>query len=568
MNRDGGVQTFVFKRNNPKLENRESRIEDTSENSLNGKKQQGFSWLFKKNVKTEVPQKKSSDSDFLNTDLVVKQKNESINEDKTALLVKKIRNSEEKLVCPKVDLMTGQITYPILEEIGEHESSVDFLENLTSSSTAILEKSVYEQLVVCPQHPNSFDVNARLYCPGCNSMDIEKLHLFEHKICGYIAEKKNFEVSVWGVISKCPSCKKEIKDNKKEFRIPAMWYTCQSCKEKFDDVKIKLHCRKFNHDFETNMGQTISIPCYKLKHAKFNSDFDLSLISNFRDLLTQHGFNSEENFSKKGKSGHYHNIDLFASHSDNSTIFTFIFKSGKEIDESEINAKIIQVLDCTPTKTIIIGSLSDEAKSIASKYNISVIDSQKVEDSSSSFSQILSDDLKKTKKLEEEQRKAVKLEEEQRKAVKLEEERRKAEKLEEEQRKAAKLEEERRKAEKLEEEQRKAAKLEEERRKAEKLEEERRQAAKLEEERRKAEKLKEELRKAEKLEEELRKAEKLEEERRKAAKLEEERRKAEKLEEDRREAEKREEILKKLEETKKQLKNLKSSFGESKAEEM
>ncbi len=362
MNRDGGVQTFVFKRNNPKLESRESRIEDTSENSLNGKKQQGFSWLFKKNVKTEVPQKKSSDSDFLNTDLVVKQKNDSINDDKTALLVKKIRNSEEKLVCPKVDLMTGQITYPILEEIGEHESSVDFLENLTSSSTAILEKSVYEQLVVCPQHPNSFDVNARLYCPGCNSMDIEKLHLFEHKICGFISEKKNFEVSEGGIISKCPSCKKEIKDNKKELRIPAMWYTCQSCKEKFDDVKIKLHCRKFNHDFETNMGQTISIPCYKLKHAKFNSDFDLSVISNFRDLLTQHGFNSEENFSQKGKSGHYHHINLFASHSDISTIFTFIFKSEKEIDESEINAIIIQVLDCTPTKTVIIGSLSDKAK--------------------------------------------------------------------------------------------------------------------------------------------------------------------------------------------------------------
>ena len=246
MNHDDGVQTFVFKRNNPKLESRESRIEDTSENSLNGKKQQGFSWLFKKNVKTEVPQKKSSDSDFLNTDLVVKQKNDSISDDKVALLVKKIRNSEEKLVCPKVDLMTGQITYPILEEIGERESSVDFLENLTSSSTGILEKSVYERLVICPQHPDSFDVNARLYCPRCNSMDTEKLHLFEHKICGYISEKKNFEVSEGGIISKCPSCKKEIKDNKKELRIPAMWYTCQSCKEKFDDVEIKLHCRKFS----------------------------------------------------------------------------------------------------------------------------------------------------------------------------------------------------------------------------------------------------------------------------------------------------------------------------------
>ena len=488
----------MFKRNNPKLESRDSQIEDISENSLNGKKQQGFSWFFKKNVKTEVPQKQSSDSGFLNTDLVVKQKNDSINDDKVALLVKKIRNSEEKLVCPKVDLMTGQITYPILEEIGERESSVDFLENLASSSTNILEKSVYERLVVCPQHPDSFDVNARLYCPRCNSMDTEKLHLFEHKICGYISEKKNFEFSEGGIISKCPSCKKVIKDSKKELRIPAMWYTCQGCKEKFDDVAIKLHCRKFNHDFEINMGQIISIPCYKLKHAEFNSDFDLSVISNFRDLLTQHGFNSEENFSQKGKSGHYHNIDLFASNSNNSTIFTFIFKSEKEINESEINAKIIQVLDCTPTKTIIIGTLSDKAKSIASKYNISVIDSQKLEDVSLPFSQILTDEIKTAKTLEEERRKAEK----------------------------------------------------------------------LEEDRRKAEKLEEELRKAEKLEEELRKAEKLEEERRKAEKLEEERRKAEKLEEERKEAEKREGILKKIEETKKQLKNLKSSFGESKAEEM
>ena len=87
-------------------------------------------------------------------------------------------------------------------------------------------------------------------------------------------------------------------------------------------------------------------------------------------------FISEEDHSLKGKSGHYHNIDLIATNPNTATIFLYVLKSENEIDQPGINSKIIQSLDCNPTKTIIIGNLSDKAKSLASRYDISVIDSR------------------------------------------------------------------------------------------------------------------------------------------------------------------------------------------------
>jgi len=66
-----------------------------------------------------------------------------------------------------------------------------------------------------------FSSSMRLYCPKCRSMNVDKLNLFEHKKCGYIAESTNFDFTNSSQ-SVCPSCKKEIKNFDKEIRVPAM----------------------------------------------------------------------------------------------------------------------------------------------------------------------------------------------------------------------------------------------------------------------------------------------------------------------------------------------------------
>jgi len=226
-------------------------------------------------------------------------------------------------------------------------------------------------------------------------MNIEKMHLLEHRVCGCISEKRNFGDENDETIMKCPSCRKIIKNSKNELRIPAMWYSCIACKEKFDDVKMRMRCRAYNHDVETNMLRTVSIPCYRLKNLNLRTDSDSSLIVSLRQIFSEYGFTSEDDCSSRGKSMHFHNVDLVGKDSNNNTIFTYIAKPKQEIDESEINAKIIPILDCSPTKTIIIGSFSEKAKSIAFQYNIDLIESEDKSTIISYFKEILNQGFKK-----------------------------------------------------------------------------------------------------------------------------------------------------------------------------
>jgi len=183
--------------------------------------------------------------------------------------------------------------------------------------------------------------------------------------------------------------------DKNELRIPAMWYSCVACKEKFDDVKMRMRCRAYNHDIETNMLRTVSIPCYRLKNLNLRTDSDSSLILNLCQIFSDYGFTSEDDCSTRGKSKHFHNVDLVGKDSNNNTIFTYIAKPKQEIDESEINAKIIPILDCSPTKTIIIGTFSEKAKSIAFQYNIDLIESEDKDTIISYFKEILNHEFKK-----------------------------------------------------------------------------------------------------------------------------------------------------------------------------
>jgi len=460
----------MFHRIKTKLEKKdELPTEDDNQKSVKNELTTGFSKILgmKKNQESDISSSKSDQKESVES----REKNEIFesggkDQDKISSLIRIIKSSNEKIIAPKLELSTGLFTYPQLAEIGEDPKNIQFLENLTSDSIDLLEKIIYERIAVCPQHPNSLEANVRLYCPKCSSTNVEKLHLFEHKACGYISQTKNFTTGNSEL--ECPSCKKSIKDKQKELRIPAMWYNCNSCKEKFDEVIIKLYCRKFNHDFDPIMAGIISIPGFIMKDSQSTSDYHPSLLSNIKDLLQEYNFISEENHTLKGKSGHYHNIDLIATNTNTDTFFIYVLKSENAIEESGINSKIIQVLDCNPTKSVIIGQVSEKAKSLATRYDISIIESYEKDVVLSSLSEILIDTFT-TEKLENGSH--ILKEENDKLRQKLEEEKLVEEKLVEEKLVEEKLVEEKLVEEKLVEE--KLAdrrKLEKERLEAEKIE--------------------------------------------------------------------------------------------------
>lgn len=372
----------------------ESKIEKTLEAKIEAKLISKLEEKLGSKVKTELIQDKMLDKQEFKKSV----KSVSPESEKISKLISVIESSREKMIVPLISMDQGTISYPILTQIGEDDDNFDFLEKLASPNFDILERSVYERLVVCPDHPGSMSTSVRINCPHCSSIDILKLHLIEHKRCGYISENKNFEISEDGTITHCPSCKKQIHDANKEIARPAMWYSCNGCNEKFDDVSVKLHCRKFNHDFEISNAHSILIPGFKIKNYADTSNASISPILNqLKKLLGSFGFSAEENHTVIGKSGNHYRINIYGEDEHKRTTFIFIKNPNAESDNSELNSKIIEVLDTSPTVTILIGfpSISEKAKTITSNYNISIITEKEPNKILSSIKDILSNKVPK-----------------------------------------------------------------------------------------------------------------------------------------------------------------------------
>lgn len=295
--------------------------------------------------------------------------------EKIKKLVEIITSSDEEAINPVINFEKNRITYPLLTKIGENEDDVEYLEKISSNSTGILEREVYERLIVCPQHPQDLSVSVRMYCPNCSSMDIRKLHLIEHKVCGYIAEKDEYGIVSVNDIRTCPNCKRQIKDHKKEIRLPGQWNKCNSCNKKFDNPKIKLRCRRFYHDFDLDSVESIVIPRYRIKENAGENINILTLIPQLKKILNSLGFTVAELTSVKGKSGVSHQTDIFAQNNENKTIAVFIKTAKEVVEETEINSTLVSVLDINPTWTIFIGipSVSERASAMASTHKMIVV---------------------------------------------------------------------------------------------------------------------------------------------------------------------------------------------------
>ncbi len=293
---------------------------------------------------------------------------------KSIRLIEEVRKLEDRTIKPFVDYNEGRLFYPILSKIGEVQDNIEYLDSLVTDG--ILEQKIYEKLIVCPIHPDTFSSSVRLYCPSCHSMNVEKLNLFEHKKCGYITESSNFDFSD-NNDSHCPSCKKPIKNFEKEIRIPAMWYQCNDCSEKFDNAIIKLHCRKHEHDFDTNSGQFVTTFSYKLKNSEISINSDISQIKDeLLNLLQGFNFTAKLNVSIKGKSGNVHEIPIYGKNkTTNDSILIFIKNQPDGIDQSDMNSILVPKLDINPTNTLLVtmSDINEGVDSLAKHYGIHLI---------------------------------------------------------------------------------------------------------------------------------------------------------------------------------------------------
>ena len=354
----------------------ESKLESASESKLESASESKLNLIL--NDESKKIENTSASKVPLNYDSELLKSSTS----RIAILIEEVLKVKDVTITPVFDYSNDQIIYPILSTIGESPNNTAFLEDLVTDG--VLDKQIYEKLIVCPLHPNSISSTVRVYCPKCNSMHIEKLNLFEHKKCGHIMEDKNASFDSDSPI--CPSCSKEIKNIELEIKVLAMWYKCESCSEKFDDVTLKIHCRKYNHDFDPNSGKLNDLFCYKLKTLHVSQNSDSTQIKNELVKLL-HGFNftTKQNELVKGKSGNMHEIPIYATSPNNDSLLIFIKNQFEGIRESDMNYILVSTLDIDPKHSLFVtpSEIAEGVENLANHYHISVI-------SDPDFSKILS----------------------------------------------------------------------------------------------------------------------------------------------------------------------------------
>lgn len=278
-------------------------------------------------------------------------------------------------IIPVIDLNASEIRYPIMDAIGLNSMDGQILESMTQ--VGILEKSLYDKLLVCPTHPDTLAVTLRLYCPKCKSFDVFRMNLVEHRLCGFIATKEVFENNKLV----CPSCNAPIKDQK-DVSFPGMWYECKACKGKFDAPTIMLRCRNHSHDFTMNDAKKIDVYSYKLNKEAEKEFYDnYILVTPLRKLLEPSGFKVEAAVSVNGKSGVNHKVTLYA-HTSDTKIVIDAKTAEAEVPDHFLIAMFAKIIDISPQLAFFVAmpSVSENTKTLAKNYGIVVIEGKTLQE--------------------------------------------------------------------------------------------------------------------------------------------------------------------------------------------
>lgn len=245
------------------------------------------------------------------------------------------------------------------------------------ASINVFRKSLRDQLLRCTKCESHF-VHARLYCPFCNSMSVEKSFLIEHYACGALRKREDF-ITASGSL-KCPVCGRELKEAGVDYRYAGAWFSCSDCKRQFNAPVAKFICRKCGAELSIDEVEISLVHVYVAEESvvKLVSK-EISLISPLSDFLRQLGLESSSPGSVAGRSGVAHSFDLVAraaGKSPSPLLAIDVSKSAEGASELEAIAMFAKIADADVSTPVLVAMprMSDTGKRLASTYGINVIE--------------------------------------------------------------------------------------------------------------------------------------------------------------------------------------------------
>lgn len=233
----------------------------------------------------------------------------------------------------------------------------------------------HQQVIRCPFCASEY-TTVRFHCPFCNSTKLLKEVLLEHSGDGTIAPMTAFKKGGTDTIV-CPTCKKTLTQDGKDYRIVGVWYGCINCGKQFDTPKNTYLCLSCSKEFSAQELVITSISKITIDKAILD-DFARRhfVLKPLLDTLADVGYEPNSPGIMTGKSGYQHTFS--ATGKDKSgKMYAFDVALGENpAEESAVLNMFAKVLDTQPAKSFLIclPGLGDNGKKIAAVYNINVIE--------------------------------------------------------------------------------------------------------------------------------------------------------------------------------------------------
>lgn len=190
---------------------------------------------------------------------------EKLNEEEKAVLqgVFELRIKE---ITPK--LGPDGVSYEGLEEMRRTYGEKRLRHVLASlAEKGFLHGKEHDPVATCPKC-DSHKIAVRLGCRSCGSINVKRVKIIEHILCGFMGAEDGFrhEDSL-----KCPKCGRAIEydperplngDPRSGIRVVGSLFRCRDCSREFDKPEVKFDCLECSLSFDFRMAGYESLHGY------------------------------------------------------------------------------------------------------------------------------------------------------------------------------------------------------------------------------------------------------------------------------------------------------------------
>jgi len=305
-------------------------------------------------------------------------------------LIRAMLYSDLKSVEPRV----GQyVNYGQVERLTRlnRSQSLQLLEDLWEQG--VLLRKFSGMAYKCP-HDGTTNLRPRVFCPGCNSENVEIVSLIEHLGCGHVDKEGNF---LQGEEYICPKCGKTLRLVGVDYRKPGVSYYCPECDELHPEPKVEWVCNYGNHGFKIHEAVQKRMYTYTL-----NEDNVSDIIRSFEyteplaDVFRRNGYQTSTYHSLTGASGVTHLVDIYAV---NPLDPSFIIISSILIDENITPEEVLRLyassLDVDSSKVLImvVPALDAGSRTYVDRLGLQAIEGESIESLAETLDSVLKEVL-------------------------------------------------------------------------------------------------------------------------------------------------------------------------------